>query len=135
MSVANAINNRGQVVGTSCADPFFDNCRAFLWQDGVMTDLNTLIPTSSSLSLVIANDITDRGEIVGFAVDQNTGDSPGFVAIPCDQQHAPVQGCRQSTVATAPVRSKESRVVLPDNIRETLSKNPFLRFLIRHSNY
>lgn len=74
MSVANAINNRGQVVGTSCADPFFDNCRAFLWQDGVMTDLNTLIPTSSSLSLVIANDITDRGEIVGFAIDQNTGD-------------------------------------------------------------
>ena len=93
MSQANGMNNRGQVVGTSCNDVSFDICRGFLWQDGVMTDLNTLIPPTSSLSLVIANDINDRGEIAGFAMDQATGVSPGFLAIPCDEMHKDVEGC------------------------------------------
>lgn len=41
-----ALNNRGQAVGTSCAsadpigDLFSGVCRAFLWRDNAMTDLN-----------------------------------------------------------------------------------------------
>src|SRR5947209_4402419 len=47
-SAANAINNRGQVVGLSfnaTPDPITPGAtelRAFLWQNGVMTDLGTL---------------------------------------------------------------------------------------------
>jgi probable HAF family extracellular repeat protein len=39
MSQANGMNNKGQVVGTSCNDVSFDICHGFLWQDGAMTDL------------------------------------------------------------------------------------------------
>jgi probable HAF family extracellular repeat protein len=86
------INNKGQVVGHSCdaTDTF---CVAYIWQNGVITDLNTLIPSGSSLSLSLAGDINDRGEITGIALDPKTGASPAFLAIPCDEEHAHVDGC------------------------------------------
>jgi probable HAF family extracellular repeat protein len=73
--IAWGINDRGQVVGQS-------GNRAFLYEDGVATDLNSLIQPDSSLSLELANDINDRGEIVGFAKDANTGDTVAFLAVP-----------------------------------------------------
>ncbi len=80
LSVAFGINHNGQVVGQSCDQR--GSCRAFLWQDGVMTDLNTLIPPGSTVRLLVANDINDQGKIVGQAFDQNTGNTPGFLATP-----------------------------------------------------
>jgi len=59
-SIARAINNFGQVVGTT-------GTGAFLYQDGVMTDLNTLIPPDSGLHLDVAYGINDAGQIVGIA--------------------------------------------------------------------
>ena len=41
-SVAFGLNDRGQVVGQSFG-PNFSAIRAFLWQNGVMVDLNTLL--------------------------------------------------------------------------------------------
>jgi len=75
------INDEGQVVGESCADATFSVCRAFLWQNGVMTDLNTLVPPGS-LSLIFANDINSSGEITGGAFNPATGDAPAFLAVP-----------------------------------------------------
>jgi len=49
-SVANGINSKGQVLGGSV--DMDENSRAFLWQNGVMTDLNTLIPADSPLFLL-----------------------------------------------------------------------------------
>ncbi|MGO9648806.1 MAG: hypothetical protein ACLPOO_12195, partial [Terriglobales bacterium] len=40
------INQEGQVTGQSCDQN--GNCRAFLWQDGVMTDLNSLVCQGTS---------------------------------------------------------------------------------------
>jgi probable HAF family extracellular repeat protein len=79
-SVAFGINDNGQVVGESC--PQKGNCRAFVWQNGVMTDLNTLIPSGSTVRLLVANDINNEGQIVGQAFDPNTGNAPAFLAIP-----------------------------------------------------
>jgi probable HAF family extracellular repeat protein len=38
---------------------------AFLWQDNVIRDLNTLIPSDSPLHLLSASSINDAGEITG----------------------------------------------------------------------
>lgn len=76
------VNERGQVVGQSFGgadDPFG---RAFLYANGMATDLNTLVQPNSSLQLELANDINDAGEIVGFARDLNTGATVAFLAVP-----------------------------------------------------
>jgi probable HAF family extracellular repeat protein len=83
LSVAWGINAHGQVVGQSINAS--GSSRAFLWQNGVMTDLNTLI-APGPLSLVYANDINDSGEIVGGAYNSTTQDSPAFLAVPLATQ-------------------------------------------------
>jgi probable HAF family extracellular repeat protein len=60
----NTINNRGQVVGFSIPGPQGSG-RAFIWQNGVMADLNTLIPAGSPWYLLAACSINDAGQIAG----------------------------------------------------------------------
>ena len=64
-SVALGIGNNGLVLGVSLDANF--NLRAVLWRNGVASDLNTLVPADSTLSLQTACSINDKGEIVGFA--------------------------------------------------------------------
>jgi probable HAF family extracellular repeat protein len=78
-SLALGINDGGVVVGMSLAADF--SPRAFLWQNGVMTDLNTLIPAKSGLYLLQAKAINASGEITGFGVNAN-GEVHGFLATP-----------------------------------------------------
>lgn len=82
-SIAWGINEEGQVVGQSINSS--GSSRAFLWQNGIMTDLNTLV-AQGPLSLVYANDINYSGEIVGGAYNSTTGDSPAFLAVPLRAQ-------------------------------------------------
>jgi probable HAF family extracellular repeat protein len=67
-NVAFAINNKGQVVGTSdlAGDQFF---HAFLWERGAIKDLGTLPAPYDAFAL--AGSINDRGEVVGFSCDVN----------------------------------------------------------------
>jgi probable HAF family extracellular repeat protein len=58
------INNRNEVVGFSINGT---GSTAFVWKDGVITDLNTLIPAGSPLHLLNAEALNDEGEIVGQA--------------------------------------------------------------------
>jgi probable HAF family extracellular repeat protein len=60
---ANAINAGNQVVGFSAIDPAGGEAHAFLWEDGDMSDLGTLVPGGASMAL----DINDDGLIVGTA--------------------------------------------------------------------
>ena len=78
---ATAINNRAQVVGQS-VDAAETRITAFLWQDGRMTDLNSLVDPDCAGHLVFANDINDAGRITGQRLDPATGDSLAFVAVP-----------------------------------------------------
>jgi probable HAF family extracellular repeat protein len=62
-SVAFAINSKGQVVGQSFS--CVSGSHAFLWENGSMVDLNSVIPPNSTLQLLEAQAINDRGEIAG----------------------------------------------------------------------
>ncbi|MBV8067270.1 MAG: hypothetical protein JO113_04775, partial [Candidatus Eremiobacteraeota bacterium] len=101
-SFAFGINERDQIVGQSCDASF--NCRAFIWEDGVMHDLNALV-SGSSLPLTGANSINRNGEITGIAYDPSTGGIPAFVAIP-----------KAGSVNAAP----SSKIFLPANVRVRL---------------
>jgi len=79
-SEAHGISERRQVVGISCDAA--GSCRAFLWQNGVMTDLNTLVAPGYTDVLTTAQDINDLGEITGRAFDPDSGERPAFLATP-----------------------------------------------------
>jgi probable HAF family extracellular repeat protein len=91
-SFATSMNAKTQVVGASMPGCNFDNGRAFLWEDGSLFDLNTLIPSGSTLHLQSTNNINDRGEIVGTGLDAS-GNGHAFVLIPCDENHENLAGC------------------------------------------
>ena len=62
---ATGVNNRGQVVGSTFSSVGWS--RGFIWQDNVMTDLNTLIRGDSNLLIIAASNINERGQISGMA--------------------------------------------------------------------
>lgn len=119
-SRAEAVNAHTQVVGqyviTGRTEP--PRRHPFLWEDGgPMVDLNDLIPSGSSLELVEATNINDRGEIMGVGV---TGrcfpDFCGhaYMLIPCVGTEA--EGCgndaEEIAAASAAMNAKRGSVVL-----------------------
>jgi len=68
---ANSINNAGQIVGTSTlsGDTVGDT---FIYQNGTMTDLQTLIPAGSGWVLQNVQGINDVGQIVGNGLYNGT---------------------------------------------------------------
>ena len=83
---ATGINIRGQVVGNNF-DASFNWSHGFIWQDGVMTDLNTLIPADSSLFIISASNINDRGQISGMGTVQtgpHAGDIHAYLLTPME---------------------------------------------------
>lgn len=67
-NVARAINNHGQVVGHAQCVASGGALAAFLWQDGVMHNLNDLIPSGSGWDLLKATGIDDLGRIAGVGL-------------------------------------------------------------------
>jgi uncharacterized membrane protein len=111
-SQAFAINNFGYVVGTSLNDQpnearqepeqagtdylganntleqgdaivDHDRARAFLWNGDSMIDLNDSLPLDSGWILLSAEDINDRGQIVGYGI--KGGKLRGFLLTPTAQ--------------------------------------------------
>jgi probable HAF family extracellular repeat protein len=66
---ASAINDSGAVVGTMRAGGGFSRWHAYIYRDGVATNLNQLIPAGSGLHLSFAYGINNAGQIAGVAVD------------------------------------------------------------------
>lgn len=62
LAEATGINDFNQIVGTSFGP---SGPRAFLWHNGTLYDLNTLVQPDAPLYLVATGDINDRGEITG----------------------------------------------------------------------
>jgi probable HAF family extracellular repeat protein len=104
------LNNATQVVGGSCDNA--GNCRAFLWEKNLLSDLNDLIAADSPMYLVYALGINDAGEIVGFAVQKKTGDIHAYLA-------TPIRGASAKPAAPV-VTSDTAQYTIPANIRMQL---------------
>jgi probable HAF family extracellular repeat protein len=113
-SVADSSNSRSQIVGNSWCDN--TTFAGFLWEKGgPMIDLNSLISSNSSLQVLGAQSINERGEISGLGFLPSTGEVRAVLLIPCGEG---TEGCgSQTESAAAEIRP---RVVLPENIRKLL---------------
>jgi probable HAF family extracellular repeat protein len=84
---ATGINNRGQVVGNNF-DANFNWSHGFIWQDGVMTDLNALIPADSNLFIISASNINEAGQISGMGTvlkGPHAGDIHAYLLTPTNE--------------------------------------------------
>jgi probable HAF family extracellular repeat protein len=109
---AYSLNAKDQVVGVtvpcttvnaddSCDGPLY---HAFLWENGSMVDVQTLLVPGSGITLsgcagceLGGYNINDRGEIASQGLLSN-GDSRAVLLIPCDENHPDVEGCDYSLV-------------------------------------
>ena len=132
---ANWINERRQIVGNS-SDCIFA-LHAILWEaGGPAVDLNTLIPPNSSLQLMNALDINDRGEIAGLGVPAGCQpvdvDTCGhaYLLIPNGHGHADWAGYGDNPGNSAPVTQRPTVMTPPSpvsNERGAPSRIPLLR--------
>jgi probable HAF family extracellular repeat protein len=87
-----AINSKTQIVGDSSEN-------GWLWENGSIVDLNTLVPPDTGFHVGMAGAINDRGEIVANGLLSN-GEHV-VLLIPCDENHSGVEGCDYSMVDAA----------------------------------
>ena len=76
-SSAFEVNDRGVVVGRLWAGA---GNVGFIWYDGVMVDLNRLVPPEAGLEIIIASSISNQGKILCRAI--KAGDSVGVILTP-----------------------------------------------------
>ena len=77
-----AMNDLGQVIGIVSTNDSFDSYlggvqHAVLWQNGTVTDLNSLLPANDGIVLEGASSINDAGEIIAYGT--SGGNSATFV--------------------------------------------------------
>lgn len=87
-SLASGISPDGKIVVGSTWNSNFDWSHAFIYRDGKMIDLNTLLPASSNLYATMGNKINARGQISGMATvlaGPDAGNIHAFLATPVNQ--------------------------------------------------
>jgi probable HAF family extracellular repeat protein len=130
-SEGESINSKGQVVGVT-----FDNngndLRGFLWEDeGPIVDLNTLVSLGSSVTVLGALNINDRGEIAAGGVLAN-GDVRAVLLIPCDENHPNVEGCDYNPVDNSATSALEAGTTAGPNTLPPANANASIRALRYH---
>jgi probable HAF family extracellular repeat protein len=115
LSQALGINDKGQIVGISCTAGFA-SCRAFLYDHGVMLDLNELLPDDYADHLFTANDINNDGQITGQAIKAGTEDLVAVWLVPDENR-----GHGDSAVA----KNDATRVPLPADARHRVLLRAF----------
>ncbi len=83
------INDRREIVGFMLDASY--NSHAFLWKDGVMVDLNDLIPKGSPWMLQSAAGINASGQIAGQGLIN--GEVHAFLATPCHHHEGRGEYC------------------------------------------
>ncbi|GFE57670.1 hypothetical protein [Geobacter sp. AOG1] len=77
-----ALNNLGQVIGTA-QSPLDFILHPYIYYNGIMTDLNTLLPASSGWNIEEVRDINDKGQIIGSGL--LNGERHAFIFSPLVQ--------------------------------------------------
>ncbi len=103
------LNDSGQVVGFAI-DPSF-NMTAFIVQNGTMTDLNTLLPNTSTWYLLQACSVNNSGQIIGAGFIN--GEVHAFLASPVSASAAP------------PARGATKPPALPESVRNAIQQKVF----------
>src|SRR5579862_4188453 len=85
------------------------DCRAFLWQNGKMYNLNNLVTNNGALDLEVAYFITDIGDITGEAYNNASSTDGAFLAI--------VTGGATAGDKVAADAEAGARVNLPESVR------------------
>jgi len=114
LSQALGINEQRQIVGISCTAGFA-SCRAFLWERGVMMDLNDLVPDDYADHLFTANDINNLGQITGLTIKAGTQDQLAFWAVPTEKR-----GHRDADANSVAAQFEAKRVPLPPQARQLI---------------
>ena len=83
-SMAIALNDRDDIVGASISADF-STLTATLWKKGVPTNLNTFVPSGSTLFLLFGCSINARGEILGLAFDTKAMAYHAYELIPAGE--------------------------------------------------
>jgi len=121
-SLSISINDAGSVVGASLDANF--NPRAFLWEKGKMTDLNTLVASDSPLYLLTGCSVNSSGEITGLGLT-STGEIHTYLATPTH----PVATSESTSQALVSPRilSDDARKLLQQQLRFGRSGARFMR--------
>jgi len=83
-----------------------------------MTDLNAVIRAGSSLYPIAAHGVNTRGEIAGWGFQNATGEQHGFLAIPCDDEHANEKACENTSALAANSQPRStSKFNVPEKVR------------------
>jgi probable HAF family extracellular repeat protein len=112
-SEAIANNDSGDVVGVSLDNQF--NPRAFLWRNGVMADLNSLVPAGSPLYLFTACSINSSGDIIGIAISGD-GSFHSYMAVPANG----TAGGVNSSIVAPDVHAVDALAPVPESARKLL---------------
>ncbi len=121
LSEALDVNDQGQVVGVSL--PSF---HAFIYEDGRMFDLNSLIAKGSPLLLIGANGINERGEITGQACIISDGgcplgaNIPAFLAVP--NYHAYGEADTSADAASETTNPDAASITVSEGVRQQMMR-------------
>lgn len=85
---ATDINDAGVVVGLMRTGGAASPYHAWIYVNGVVTNLNSLIPSGSGLHVAYANAINNNGQIAGVAFDAQ-GQAHGVLLTPCSSSCDP----------------------------------------------
>jgi uncharacterized membrane protein len=113
-SHAISINSQEQIVGTSCCGSIPGGVTGILWENNEQgVDLNTLVIPGTTMLVTEALIINDGGEIGCLGLDGGMVER-ACVLIPCDENHAGVEGCEFDTVDTETVAQvRPAQIVQP----------------------
>ena len=86
------LNNQSQIVGSERAVQSSNKPDiGFIWQDGVMTNINDLLPSDCELTVYRAEGINNAGQITGSATNQDN-DPVAFILTPIEPPTGDLDG-------------------------------------------